>query len=96
LKNLGLIIVDEEHDASYKQEQTAPRYNARDCAIIRASITSNAPAVLGTATPSIWRANYNALDGKYELLKIDERADNAVLPIIEIVDMRKKDAQKIK
>jgi len=94
LKDLGLIIVDEEHDASYKQEQTAPRYNARDCAIIRASI-EQCPVVLGTATPSI-ESYYNALDGKYELLKIDERADNAVLPIIEIVDMRKKDTQEHK
>jgi len=94
LKNLGIIIVDEEHDPSYKQEQTSPRYNARDCAIMRANI-EQCPVVLGSATPSI-ESYYNAIDGKYELLKIDERADNAVLPIIEIVDMRKKDAKKDK
>jgi len=92
LKNLGIIIVDEEHDPSYKQEQTSPRYNARDCAIMRANI-ERCPVVLGSATPSI-ESYYNAIDGKYELLKIDERADNAVLPIIEIVDMRKKDKTK--
>lgn len=88
LKNLGIIIIDEEHDASYKQEQTSPRYNARDCAIMRANI-EQCPIVLGSATPSI-ESYTNATDGKYELLKIDERADGAVLPIIDIVDMRRK------
>lgn len=89
IRNLGIIIVDEEHDPSYKQEQTSPRYNARDCAIIRASI-EECPVVLGSATPSI-ESYTNAIDGKYTLLKIDERADNAVLPIIDIKDMRRKE-----
>ncbi len=85
LKNLGLIVVDEEHEASYKQYDSTPRYHARDVAIVRASI-NKAVVVLGTATPSA-ESYHNAISGKYELLSLPERVDNAQLPKIEIVDM---------
>ncbi len=85
LKNLGLIIVDEEHESSYKQYDASPRYNARDVALVRAAYT-NAVVVLGSATPSI-ESYSNALDGKYTLLTLPERADHAVLPPITIVNM---------
>jgi primosomal protein N' (replication factor Y) len=85
LKNIGLIVVDEEHEASYKQYDSTPRYHARDVAIVRASI-NKAVVVLGTATPSA-ESYHNATSGKYELLSLPERVDNAQLPKIEIVDM---------
>jgi primosomal protein N' (replication factor Y) (superfamily II helicase) len=85
MQNVGLIIVDEEHDSSYKQFDTVPRYNARDVAIIKGSI-ENAVVVLGSATPSI-ESYTNALSGKYHLLSLPIRADNAVLPPITIVNM---------
>jgi primosomal protein N' (replication factor Y) len=85
LKNIGLIVVDEEHEASYKQYDSAPRYHARDVAIVRASI-NKAVVVLGSATPSA-ESYHNAISGKYELLSLPERVDNAQLPTIEIVDM---------
>jgi len=82
--NPGLIIVDEEHEPSYKQDSPAPRYNARDIAIMRAKI-ENATIVLGSATPSI-ESKYNAETNKYKELKISERADNARMPEIIVVD----------
>ena len=85
LQNIGLIVVDEEHEASYKQYDSTPRYHARDVAIVRASI-NKAVVVLGSATPSA-ESYQNALSGKYELLSLPERVDNAQLPTIEIVDM---------
>lgn len=85
LDNLGIIIVDEEHEPSYKQDNPAPRYNGRDCAIVRASF-ENATVVLGSATPAI-ETMYNAKIGKYKLIEIKERADGAKLPIIKKVDM---------
>ncbi len=85
LKNIGLIIVDEEHEASYKQFDTSPRYHARDVAIVRASLNS-AVVILGSATPSI-ESYSNALNNKYTLLTLPERADNAVLPPVSIVNM---------
>lgn len=93
LENIGLIIVDEEHEGSYKQDSPAPRYNARDLSILRAS-KENAAIVLGSATPSL-ESYFNALNGKYDLLEIKERADNAEIPLIEIVDLaqaKKNDA----
>ncbi len=84
LENLGLIIVDEEHEPSYKQESPSPRYNARDCALVRAKI-EGALVVLGSATPSL-ESMYNAKTGRYELLKITERADGAKLPEIKLID----------
>ncbi|MDR0660508.1 MAG: primosomal protein N' [Prevotellaceae bacterium] len=83
--SLGLIIVDEEHDGSYKQQDPAPRYNARDTAVVLASIHS-AKVILGTATPSI-ESYYNAQTGKYGLVRLKERFGNAVLPVIETVNM---------
>ena len=85
LKNLGLIVVDEEHDSSYKQFDLTPRYNARDAATIKAKLSS-APVLLGSATPSV-ESYYNASIGKYELLELKERADNALLPEIKLVNV---------
>ena len=83
-KNLGLIIVDEEHDPSYKQQDPAPRYNARDAAIFYASLF-DAKVLLGTATPSL-ESYYNALQNKYALVKLTERFGGLKLPSIEIVN----------
>ncbi len=84
---LGLIIVDEEHDASYKQEEN-PRYHARDVAVMRAKLNS-ATVVLGSATPSLesWR---NATTGKYSLIELAQRVADRPLPVVELVDMRKE------
>ncbi len=84
LRNVGIVVVDEEHEASYKQYDAQPRYNARDAAIVRAQI-SGAVAVLGTATPSI-ESYYNAQRKKYHLLELPDRVDNAREPKIVIVD----------
>ncbi len=84
IDNLGLIIVDEEHEHTYKQDRN-PRYNARDMAVVRAKL-ENATLVLGSATPSI-ESYFNAQTGKYKLLEIKKRADGAELPDIEIIDM---------
>lgn len=83
--NLGLIVVDEEHEPTYKQDE-APRYNARDVAVMRGRL-ENCAVVLGTATPALesWR---NATTGKYLVSRLAHRADNRRLPTIRIVDMR--------
>jgi primosomal protein N' (replication factor Y) len=83
--NLGLIVVDEEHDQSYKQDDT-PRYNGRDVALVRAR-DAGACVVLGSATPSI-ESRYNAERGKYTLLELPERVERRPLPKVELVDMR--------
>ena len=83
--NLGLILVDEEHDQSYKQEET-PRYNARDVAVMRAK-SAGAVAVLGSATPSL-ESWHNAAQGKYTRVDLRERVMNRPLPAIELIDMR--------
>jgi primosomal protein N' (replication factor Y) len=85
--NLGLILVDEEHDQSYKQEET-PRYNARDVAVMRAKL-SGALVVLGSATPSLesWQ---NVTRGKYELVELRDRVMNRPLPEVELIDMRRE------
>ncbi|MBI3004727.1 MAG: primosomal protein N' [Ignavibacteriales bacterium] len=88
LHNLGLIVVDEEQEASYKQFDSMPRYNAREVAIVRAR-HNNAAVLLGSATPSA-ESMYNALSGKYGLLELPERVDNAQLPRIDLVDMTKE------
>ena len=82
---LGLIIVDEEHDTSYKQ-QDGFRYSARDVAIKRAA-SANVPILLGSATPSL-ESLHNALHGRYRHLRLTERAGAAVLPAVEVVDIR--------
>jgi primosomal protein N' (replication factor Y) len=85
LANPGLIIVDEEHEPSYKQEEV-PKYNARDLAVLRGSLEPCA-VLLGSATPSL-ESFRNTQTGKYELLELHERADNRSLPVIRILDMR--------
>ncbi len=85
LRKLGLIVVDEEQEASYKQFDAVPRYHARDVAIMRASFCG-AVVILGSATPSL-ESYYNAQAGKFSLLELPERVDQAKLPRIEIVDM---------
>jgi primosomal protein N' (replication factor Y) len=84
---LGLILVDEEHDQSYKQEET-PRYNARDVAVMRAKL-EGAVAVLGSATPSLesWQ---NSVLGKYTRIELNERVMNRPLPEVELIDMRRE------
>ena len=82
---LGLIIVDEEHEHSYKQEE-APRYHARDVAVVRGSM-ENAVVVLGSATPSM-ESYYNVTKGKYELLEMPTRADDKKMPLVRVIDMR--------
>lgn len=88
LKNIGLIIVDEEHDSSYKQSENAPYYNGRDAAIIRAKV-ENAVVILGSATPSI-ESYFNAMSGKYHLIELKTRVDNAKMPVISFIDLRKE------
>ncbi|HUX61268.1 MAG TPA: primosomal protein N' [Ignavibacteriaceae bacterium] len=85
LKNLGIIVVDEEHDSSYKQFDSAPKYNARDSAIILARF-AKCPIILGSATPSV-ETMYNALNKKYKLIELPERIDNAKLPKISLVNI---------
>jgi primosomal protein N' (replication factor Y) len=85
VENLGLIIVDEEHEHSYKQEES-PRYHARDCAVKRAQL-ENAVVVLGSATPSL-ESYYNALSDKYSLLEMPTRVDDQKMPLVRVVDMR--------
>jgi primosomal protein N' (replication factor Y) len=82
---LGLVIVDEEHEHTYKQEE-APRYQARDVAIMRGQM-EGAPVVLGSATPSM-ESYYNAQKGKYRLLEMLQRADDKKMPLVRVVDMR--------
>ena len=83
--DLALIIVDEEHDSSYKQEE-APRYHARDVAVMRAKM-ANAAVVLGSATPSL-ESYFNAKKNKYALVELPDRVERRPLPAVEIVDMR--------
>jgi primosomal protein N' (replication factor Y) (superfamily II helicase) len=85
VSDFALIIVDEEQDSSYKQEET-PRYHARDVAVMRAKF-SNAAVVLGTATPSL-ESYFNAKKGRYALLEMPDRVEQRPLPDIELVDMR--------
>jgi primosomal protein N' (replication factor Y) len=82
---LGLIIVDEEHEHTYKQEE-APRYHARDVAVVRGQ-REGAVVVLGSATPSL-ESFHNCKKGKYALLELPDRADNAKMPLVRVVDMR--------
>ncbi len=91
-KNLGLIIIDEEHDSSFKQQDPAPRYNARDAAIFYSSLF-NAKVLLGSATPSI-ESYYNALSNKYVLVELNERFGGVLLPAIQIIDTRQIAASK--
>ena len=85
VENLGLIVIDEEHETSYKQED-APRYHARDVAIMRARI-SNCPVILGSATPSL-ESFYLAEKKEIELIRLTKRIDQRALPKVKVVDMR--------
>jgi primosomal protein N' (replication factor Y) len=85
--NLALIIVDEEHDSSYKQEET-PRYHARDVAVVRAKM-ANAVVALGSATPSL-ESYFNAKKNKYALIELPDRVEQRPLPEVEIIDMRQE------
>lgn len=86
--NLGLVIVDEEHDPSYKQADPAPRYNGRDAAIVLATM-HGAKVLLGSATPSV-ETYYKAVSGKYGLVTLTERFSGATLPEVEIVDLNRE------
>ena len=91
-QNLGLIIVDEEHEASYKQIDPAPRYQARDAAVVLSKMF-NAKVLLGSATPSL-ESFYNAYQGKYGFVELTKRFGNSQLPEIQLVDL--KEARKRK
>lgn len=92
LENIGLIIVDEEHENTYKQSEQNPLYNGRDVAVMRGKL-NNALVILGSATPSL-DSYYNAKKGKYQLLEMRERVQNQILPAITIVDMRQEQDHK--
>ncbi len=92
LKNIGIIIVDEEHETTYKQENT-PRYNGRDLSILRAKM-NNAVIILGSATPSLESWN-NVKLGKFTLLKLSQRPLSFELPTVDIIDMRNEKDPKL-
>ena len=92
-QRLGLIIIDEEHENSYKQQDPAPRYNARNAAMVLASFYG-AKTLLGTATPSI-ESYYNATTGKYALVSITTRHREVKLPQIEVIDMQEYQRKKL-
>jgi len=87
LKTLGLIVVDEEHENTYKQEE-APRYHARDVAVVRAKI-EKCVVILGSATPSL-ESYHNATTGKYRLATLTQRIDEKQMPLMRIVDLRQE------
>lgn len=88
LNHLGLIVIDEEHEAAYKQSEEGPKYHARDMAIVRAKL-ADCPIILGSATPSV-ESYQNALKGKYRLHILSKRPEAAQLPHVQIVDMRRE------
>ncbi len=90
--NLGLIVVDEEHETSYKQFDPAPRYHARDAAIVLAKM-HNSPILLGSATPSV-ESFYNAKQKKYGYVALNRRFGNVLLPEIELIDIKEKHRKK--
>jgi len=86
VENPGVIIVDEEHESSYKQDE-APRYNARDMAVLRAN-REKAAVILGSATPSL-ESWHNAQSGKYRLVRLNQRVDDKSMPVVRVVDLRR-------
>lgn len=84
--NLGLVVVDEEHDPSFKQMDPAPRYNGRDAAIVLAQL-HGAKTLLGSATPSV-ESYFNAVQGKYGLVELSERYANMEMPLIQVVNIK--------
>jgi primosomal protein N' (replication factor Y) len=93
VSRLGLIVVDEEHEPTFKQSENVPRYSARDVAVVRAQ-QEKACCVLGSATPSL-ESLQNALTGRYKLVRLTERPGGAVLPSVEICDL-KEETQAVK
>ncbi len=91
--NLGLIIVDEEHDSSYKQYDPAPRYHARDAAVYL-GVIHHAKVILGSATPSI-ESYFNALNGKYGLVRLNERYGGVAMPEIVVVNMKEEKRRRL-
>ncbi len=91
--NLGLVIVDEEHEASFKQQDPAPRYNARDVSVVLASYFK-AKVLMGSATPSI-ESYHNAVQGKYALVKLDKRHGGILLPEIQCADVQEEKKKKL-
>jgi primosomal protein N' (replication factor Y) len=87
VQNLGLVVIDEEHDGSYKQQET-PRYHGRDVAVVRAQ-AAGAVVVLGSATPSL-ETRYNVDRKKYTLIELPERIEQRPLPQVELIDMRQE------
>lgn len=94
LSKLGLVIVDEEHETSFKQQDPAPRYHARSAAIVLASMYPEAKVLLGTATPSM-ESYYNAQQGKYGLVEMKMRYKDIQLPEIQVVDVKDLRHRKI-
>lgn len=90
--NLGLVIIDEEHESSFKQYSPAPRYHGRDSAVVLASL-HRAKVLMGSATPSL-ESYYNARTGKYGLVTLKKRYGNILMPEIELVDIREKSRKK--
>jgi primosomal protein N' (replication factor Y) len=90
-QRLGLIVVDEEGDSAYKQDES-PRYNARDLAVVRAQFRG-IPIVLGSATPSL-ESRENAARGKYTLIRMMSRVESRPLPVADVIDLRKERAEK--
>ncbi len=88
VKNLGLIVVDEEHETTYKQKDSSPRYHAREVATLRAKL-AKATVILGSATPSL-ESFYNAKKGRIKLLSLPERVTKQDLPQVDIIDMRQE------
>ena len=86
VENPGVIIIDEEHESSYKQDE-APRYNARDMAVLRAN-REKAAVILGSATPSL-ESWHNAQSGKYRLVRLNQRVDDKSMPVVRVVDLRR-------
>ena len=93
VRDPGIIVVDEEHDPSYKQHESAPFYNARDVAIMRGKI-EGIPVVLGSATPSL-ESYFNARKGKYVLLELKKRIRGYRMPDVDVVDMREESSSSI-
>jgi primosomal protein N' (replication factor Y) len=94
LPRLGLIVVDEEHDGSYKQSSGLPLYHGRDLAVVRGR-ACRCPVILGSATPTV-ESRHNADTGKYELMRLTQRVEQLALPSVEIVDLRIDPARKDK
>jgi len=88
VQNLGLIVIDEEHENTYKQADTNPKYHARDVAVMRGSF-NHAVVILGSATPSV-ESYYNAETGKYKLIHLSKRIGDVPLPEVQIVNMREE------